>query len=246
MTGVSLEAARASLAPNGKLRAGINYSNFLIVQRNAATGALSGIAPDLAHEVGRRLGVSVELVAYESPSRMGDDAPNDRWDIAFLGAEPQRAAIIAFTAAYLEIPSSYLVQPGSTIRSVAEVDREGVRIAVAARAAYDLWLERNIQHAKLERAQGIEASADHFINAKCDALAGLKPALLTAQARVPGSRVLEGQFTAVQQAIGTPRARTEGAAWLATFAEDVKRSGLVQSLIDRHRIAGVNVAPLAG
>ena len=205
MTGVSLEAARASLAPNGKLRAGINYSNFLIVQRNAATGALSGIAPDLAHEVGRRLGVSVELVAYESPSRMGDDAPNDRWDIAFLGAEPQRAAIIAFTAAYLEIPSSYLVQPGSTIRSVDEVDREGVRIAVAARAAYDLWLERNIKHAKLERAQGIEASADHFIHAKCDALAGLKPALLTAQARVPGSRVLEGQFTAVQQAIGTPR-----------------------------------------
>src|SRR3954468_19127453 len=101
------------LAPKGKLRAGINYSNFLIVQRNKDTGALSGIAPDLAAEIGKRLGVAVELVPYDSPSKMGDDARNDKWDVAFLGAEPQRAEQIAFTAAYLEIEAGYLVRDAS-------------------------------------------------------------------------------------------------------------------------------------
>src|SRR6185295_19841261 len=99
----------SELAPTGTLRAGINYSNFLIVQRNASSGELKGIAPDLAAELARRLGVPVELVAYDSPSKMGDEAGSGKWDVAFLGAEPARAQTISFTAAYLEIPSSYLV-----------------------------------------------------------------------------------------------------------------------------------------
>lgn len=243
MSGISIEAARASLAPSGRLRAGINYSNFLIVQRDAASGALRGIAPDLAKALGEKLGVPVDLVAYDSPSRMGDDAPNDQWDVAFLGAEPARAQVIAFTAAYLEIPSGYLVPAGSKIQSIDEVDRPGVRIAVAARAAYDLFLSRSLKHAELVRANGIEASEELFVRERCDALAGLKPGLMACAARIPGSRVLDGRFTAVQQAIGTPRARVEGARFLRTFVEDGKVSGLIGGLIQRHGIAGVNVAP---
>jgi polar amino acid transport system substrate-binding protein len=238
--------AKSDLAPTGKLRAGINYGNFLIVARDAKSGVLSGIAPDLAHELGRSLGVPVELVPYDSPSRMADEVTSGAWDVAFLGAEPARAAEIAFTAAYLEIEAGYLVPAGSKIRDVAEVDRPGTRIAVAGRSAYDLFLTRNLKHAQLLRADGIGASIDLFVKEKLDALAGLKPGLMSNTEKIPGSRLLPGRFTAVQQAIGTPKSRSAGAAYLRKFVEDAKASGLVARLIEKNGVKGVSVAPAEG
>jgi polar amino acid transport system substrate-binding protein len=165
--------------------------------------------------------------------------------VAFLGAEPQRASEIAFTAAYLEIPATYLVPAGSPIRSLADVDREGVRIAVADKSAYELFLTRNIKRARLVHAQGIDASLQVFVADKLEALAGLKPRLITDVEKLPGARLLDGQFTAVQQAIGTPRARVAAAGYLREFVEDVKASGLVAEAIARNRVNGVSVAPPA-
>jgi polar amino acid transport system substrate-binding protein len=238
----ALASVRAELAPSGILRAGINHGNFLLVNEGSPHGAPRGIAPDLAFELGRRLGVPVEFVSYEQAGTMAEAVREDAWDVAFLGAEPQRADVIAFSAAYLEIEATYLVPAGSPIRSIEEVDRPGVRIAVAAKAAYDLYLARSIRHAELVRAEGIEGSYQRFVREKLDVLAGLKPRLLQDQRALAGSRVLEGRFTAVQQSIGTPVARTAGAAYLRAFAEDVKASGLVAELIARHGVQGVTVA----
>jgi len=234
-------ALRSELAPTGKLRVGINYGNFLLVNKDRA----SGIAVDLGREIGRRLGVPVELVTYEAAGKLADGVKTGAWDVAFLGAEPQRANEIAFTAAYLEIPATYLVPAGSLIRSVAEVDREGVRIAVAQKSAYDLYLSRNLKHAQLLRAEGIQGSYDLFVAQKLEVLSGLKPRLVTDAEKLPGSRVLEGQFTAVQQAIGTPKGREAGAKYLREFAEEAKASGLVAEAIARHGVRGVSVAPKA-
>jgi polar amino acid transport system substrate-binding protein len=57
--------------------------------------------------------------------------------------------------------------------------------------------------------------------------------------------VLEGQFTAVQQAIGTPKGRDAGAKYLRAFVEEVKASGLVAQAISRNAVQGVSVAPPA-
>ena len=232
---------RSELAPTGKLRVGINYGNFLLVNKDRA----SGIAVDLGREIGRRLGVPVELVTYEAAGKLADGVKTGAWDVAFLGAEPQRANEIAFTAAYLEIPATYLVPAGSRIRAIEEVDREGVRIAVAQKSAYDLYLSRNLKHAQLLRAEGIQGSYDLFIAQKLEVLSGLKPRLVTDAEKLPGSRVLDGQFTAVQQAIGTPKSREAGAKYLREFAEDAKASGLVAEAIARHGVRGVSVAPKA-
>ena len=234
-------AVRSELAPTGKLRVGINYGNFLLVNKDRA----SGIAVDLGREIGRRLGVAVELVTYETAGKLADGVKTGAWDVAFLGAEPQRANEIAFTAAYLEIPATYLVPAGSRIRAIEEVDREGVRIAVAQKSAYDLYLSRNLKHAQLLRAEGIQGSYDLFIAQKLEVLSGLKPRLVTDAEKLPGSRVLDGQFTAVQQAIGTPKSREAGAKYLREFAEDAKASGLVAEAIARHGVRGVSVAPKA-
>lgn len=238
-------AARSELAPTGRLRVGINYGNFLLVTKDPAGGPPRGIVVDLAHELGRRLDVPIEFVGYDWAGTLADAAPSGAWDVAFLGAEPQRAGEIAFTAAYLEIPATYLVPPESPIRSIDEVDREGVRIAVAGKSAYDLYLSRTIRHARLVRAEGIEGSYQLFVRDRLEALSGLKPRLVMDAERLPGARVLDGEFTAVQQAIGTPRARAAGADYLRAFAETAKSSGLVAAAIDRHGVRGVRVAPPA-
>jgi polar amino acid transport system substrate-binding protein len=245
MTTVDTSAARSALAPTGTLRVGINYGNFLLVTKGTGGTETRGIVVDLARELGRRLNVRVEFVGFDQAGPMADAAKTGAWDVAFLGAEPLRAGEIDFTAAYLEIPVTYLVPAGSGIVSIAEVDRDGVRIAVAGKSAYDLYLSRTIQHATLVRAEGIEGSFQLFVRERLEALAGLKPRLVMDAEKLPGSRVLDGQFTAVQQAIGTPKGRGAGAQYLCEFAEDVKASGLVAQAIERHAVRGVSVAPAA-
>ncbi|MDX1374735.1 MAG: transporter substrate-binding domain-containing protein [Burkholderiales bacterium] len=234
-------AVVAELAPGGTLRAGINLSNFLLVTGKAANGDPQGIAPDLAGEIAARLGVPLKLLPYANPGKLADAVAE--WDVGLIGAEPARAKEIAFSAAYLEIESTYLVPPGSKIRSVEEIDREGVRIAVYGKSAYGLYLARSIKHAELVNAEGLDASWELFVSRKLDALAGLRPRLVQDVEKLPGARVLEGRFTAVQQAVGTPRSRAAGAAFLAAFVEEAKASGLVARLIERHGVRGVNVAP---
>jgi polar amino acid transport system substrate-binding protein len=234
---------KKELAPSGTLRVGLNYGNFLLVLKDGPDGQPNGIAPDLGRELGKRLGVPVEFVRFQQAGQLADGVRDGKCDVGFLGAEPQRANEIAFTNAYLEIPVTFLVPAGSKIRSLAEVDREGVRIAVSARSAYDLYLSRTLKHAKLERAEGIDASHALFLKKKLDVLAGLKPRLVSDAEKLPGSRVLDGQVTGVQQALGTTKARVAGAKYLQEFVEDVKRKGLVAKAISKHGVRGVTVAP---
>ena len=234
-------AARSELAPNGKLRVGLNYGNFLLVLKDGPGGEPRGIAPDLGRELAKRVGVPLEFVKFEQAGKLADAVKDGKCDVGFLGAEPQRANEIAFTAAYLEIPVTFLVPAGSPIRALADVDREGVRIAVADRSAYDLFLSRNLKSAQLVRAQGIDGSYRLFVEQKLDALAGLKPRLVADAEKLPGSRILDGQVTGVQQAVGTPKARAAAAQFLSTFVEDLKHSGLVKKIAAEHGVRGVVV-----
>ncbi len=241
-----LEQARAELAPTGVLRAGINLSNFLLVTGKSDSGDPEGVSPDMARAVADRLGVPVTYVSFKTPGELADAATEDLWDIGNIGAEPERAKTISFTAAYCEIEATYLVPAGSPIQSVEEVDRKGIRIAVYGRAAYGLWLADNIKHAELVKTDGMDASFDLFVKEKLDALAGLRPRLIKDVEKLPGSRLLDGKFSAVQQAIGTKPDRKAGIAFLRDFVEEAKASGLVASLIEKHGVEGrLTVAPPA-
>jgi polar amino acid transport system substrate-binding protein len=238
-------ATRAELAPSGKLRIGINHSNFLLVNPGSPHGAPKGIAPDLALELGKRVGVPVEFVSFDAAGKTADAIRDALVDAGFIASEAERASVIEFSSAYLELPATYLVPSGSAIRSLSDVDRPGVRIAISGRSAYDLYLTRTLKNAELVRAEGIPGSFKLFVEQKLDALAGLKPGLMNDAQKLPGSRLLEGQFTAVQQSIGVPKKRTAAAQYLREFVEDAKRSGLVGQLVEKHGVKGVNVAPPA-
>ena len=212
-------ALLADLAPTGKLRAGINYSNFVLAAKDPATGEPRGIAPDLARRIAQNLNVPIEFVTFETAGRMADAVTTGAWDIAFLANEPERANEILFSPPYLQIEAGYLVPPGSTIRDFPEVDRPGVRIAIVLKSAYDLFLSRTLRHASLVRAPGMPASYELFLSHKLDVLAGIKPWLSMMEEKLPGSRILDGHFMSVQQCIGTPRGRETGAEFLKEFVE---------------------------
>jgi polar amino acid transport system substrate-binding protein len=241
----SSPAVRSELAPTGTLRVGINLGNFLLTAKDPKTGEFKGVAVDLGKELGRRLGVSVEVIGYPSPGALADAVTTGAWDVGFLGAEPQRAEQIAFTPAYVEIEATYLVPPGSPIKTIADVDREGVRIALSGKSAYDLYLTRHLKHAQLVRETGADNVFKRFVDDRLDAIAGLRPRLVKDQANLAGSRILDGRFTAVQQAIGTPKARDAGARYLRDFVEDIKASGLVAKTIEKNGVRGLTVASKA-
>lgn len=245
MTAELTPEARAELTPTGLLRVGINHSNFLLSRRDPETGAYAGIVIDIAAELAARLGVAFQPVGYENPGSMANAATAEQWDIAFMGSEPARANVIAFSAAYLEIDAGYLVRAESPITRMEEVDRPGVRIALMDRSAYHLYLERHIKQASFVCTASIDGSFEAFVAQDLEVLAGLKPRLIADQRQLPGSRILEGRFTAIQQSVGTPRLREHAARYLHAFTEELKASGFVAAAIARHGVQGVSVAAAA-
>jgi polar amino acid transport system substrate-binding protein len=242
MTNPVPASAISDLAPTGTLRVGINASNFLLVSKYTPGSDPYGIAPDLGRELAQRLQVPVSFVVFPNPGKLADAGKTGVWDVAFLGNEPQRAKEIAFTAPYLEIPVTFLVPAGSPIQTIEDVDRDGVRVAVMERSAYDLFLTNNLKYAQLNHAKSLDASFELFVNEKLDALAGLKPKLVADAVKFPGSRVLDGQVTSVKQSAGTHHGRDAGAAYLREFIEEAKASGMVARLIESYNVSGVNVA----
>ncbi len=228
----------AQLTPTGALRAGINMSNFLLVVDKTASGDPIGPSPAIAQAIADALGAPLKLVPFDHPSDVAAAAGKDKWDIGNIGAEPQRAAVMDFTAAYAEIVATYLVPPGSPIQSIDEVDKPGNRISVSKGSAYGLWLENNIKQAELKAIAGGDEAFDQFVNEKMDALASLRPRLLTEKDKMPGSRILDGQFAAVQQAVGVNKGNDAAYAWLKDFVEHAKSSGMVAGFIEKYGVEG--------
>jgi polar amino acid transport system substrate-binding protein len=234
------DAARAELAPAGKLRAGMNLSNALFTSKDAATGELSGVSVDLMRELVAQLGVPVDFVFFETPGDVADASATGTWDVAILAIEPARAQTIAFSPAMTEIEATYAVHQDSALRSVGEVDASGVRIVAPQKAGYELYLTRTLRNATLIRTKNFRESIECFNERRADALSGLKPALLESMHKLPDARLLEGKFMTVNHGLGTPRNRNAAAAYLKTFVEGINTSGFIARSIERHGVQGLS------
>src|SRR3546814_19590275 len=149
------DAAPSELGLPGTLRVGINLGNILLVTGRGANGDPEGVAPDMAAAIARRLGVAVSYVTFATPGEVADAVADDLWDICLIAEEPQRAATIAFCDAYVELEATYLVPAASPLRSIADVHRPGVRLAVSDPAAYHLFLTRPLQHPDRRHAHAL-------------------------------------------------------------------------------------------
>ena len=243
MQSTTLPEVLKDLAPAGKLIAAINFGNIVLAQKDPATGEPRGISADLANEVGRRLGVPVEFVTYDTAGKVSDAVKTGAWTICFLANEPARAADSAFTAPYVLIEGTYLVRADSPLRAVEEVDRPGVRVAVGQKTAYDLYLSRTVKHAELVRAPNSAAALQMFVDDNLDAAAGVRQPLVKFAHAHPGLRVMDGRFMAIEQAMGVPRGREAGARYLRQFIEEMKASGFVTAGLARSGQRDATVAP---
>jgi polar amino acid transport system substrate-binding protein len=236
--------ARSELAPTGTLRAAINFGNPILAAKDPATGEPRGVSVDLSRELAKRLGVPVQFVFYDAAGKVVEGLKSGAWDVAYVAIDPARAIDISYSGPYVVIEGAYLVREDSPIRANAEVDREGVRVAVGQGSAYDLFLSRNLKHAKLVRAPTSPAVVDLFVAQKLEVAAGVKQQLEADARRIPSLRLLEGRFMVINQAMGTPRARgNAGARYLREFVEEMKSSGFVADALQRHRIEGAAVGP---
>ncbi len=238
-------AAVSDLAPTGKLRAAINFGNPVLAAKDPSTGEARGVSVDLARELARRLGVPVEIVPYMAAGQVVEGLKSGAWDVAYLAIDPARAVDIGYTASYVVIEGVYLVPEASPIRRNEDVDREGVRVALGKGSAYDLFLSRELKKATIVRAPTSQAVTDLLVAQKLDVAAGVKQQLEADAKRIPGLRLLEGRFMAINQAMGTPKGRAAGAKYLGEFVEEIKASGFIAQALARHGIEGAMVAPPA-
>ena len=233
-----IDAARAELLSPGSLRVAINLGNILLVTGEADNGDPEGIAPDMGRALAERLGVKVHYHTFATPGEVADAAERNEIDVSLIAEEPKRAEGIDFCNPYVEIEATYLVPAGSPLQKIEDVDAPGVRIAVCERAAYDLYLSRTLQHATLHRARGLPGAFELFVDQELDALAGLVPALKENAESVPGSLIIPGRYTTVQQAIGTLHGRPALNAEVQAFLNEKKANGFVEGLIDKHGVTG--------
>jgi polar amino acid transport system substrate-binding protein len=237
-------AVLSELAPGGRLRAGINFGNVILASRDPASGELRGVHVDLARELGRCLGVTVELQGRAAAGTLVEELKAGELDVALLSFEPSRAQEIAYSPAYLEVDATYLVPSGSPLRTAADVDRDGVRVAIAARGVYEFYLKRHLKRAKLVSAPSTHAAFELFAAEKLDALVGLRPRLVEDSGMLPGSRIVEGRFMLVAQAIASRRGCEAGARFVSDFIRDAVASGLLARVVEHNRVRGVTVAPM--
>src|SRR6202521_5304750 len=233
------------LAPTGVLRAGINFGNPVLAQRDPATGQPRGVSVDLARELGRQLDVGVELVSFDAAGKLFDALKSGAWDVAFMAIDPVRSAEVIFTAPYLIIEGTFMVRAESTFATVEDVDRENVRIAIGSGGAYDLFLSRTLKFAQLVRRPTGQAALELFVNDGLEAAAGVRQALVQFAQAHRGLRVMDGRIMVIEQAMATPKPRLGGARYLSSFLEDLKRNGFIAEALKRSGQADATIAPVA-
>jgi polar amino acid transport system substrate-binding protein len=236
--------AAAALAPSGRLRASINLGNPILARKDATTGEAVGVSVDLARALAEQLGVPLDLKVFDAAAKSVEAVTSGQADLGFFAVDPLRGEGIRFSAPYVLIEGAYLVRQVSALTDNAQVDRAGITVMVGKGSAYDLYLSRQIKAAQLLRAPTSPAVVDAFLAQGADVAAGVKQQLESDAARLGGLRLLPGRFMVIEQAMGLPSGRGEGAqAALKAFVERAKASGFVAAALKRHGIQGALVAP---
>lgn len=241
-SGVNPET-KAAMAPTGKLRVALLMAP-IYATKDQATGELKGIAPDLGRQLASRLDVPFDPVIYPNPPALVAGAKSGQWDVAFFGINAERAAVMDFSAPFMEVEQGYLVRAGVPIAKAAEVDKAGVRVIVLEKGGADVILSKSLKHATIIRIKSQPESTALLDAGKADVYAATKTALFAVAASRPGSRVLEGRFLVEPSGMAVPKGRNPAAtAYVDKFVEEAKANGLIKAAIDRAGLRGVVVAP---
>ena len=225
------------------LRVAINYGNAVLARRDEQTGQLSGVSVDIAQEFARQLGRPVELIGFDAANRAVQALRDQRVEVGFFAIDPARSEGLRFTPAYVVIEGAYVVPASSRIQNPQEVDQPGVRVAVAERSAYDLYLSRTLKQAQLVKTVRSSEVVNLMFSRELEVAAGVKQQLEKDMQIHPNLRMLKPSFMQIQQAMATSESNPALHSELVAFLARIKASGFIQSALQRHRIEGVSIAP---
>ncbi len=239
-------APMSELAPTGKLRVGVAVGpapGAGNVARDAATGGFRGLAVDLGTELGQRLAIPVEFVPYPNSGALTDAAAKGAWDVAFIPVDDERRKLVDFGAAHLVLQSTFLVGPGSAIRTLDDVDKPGVRAVGVENTATARAAARSLKNVKLALVKTADELFALLESGKADAIAQSRESLTEMSAKLPGSRVLNGAFLNSFVAVAVPKNKPLALAFVTNFIEDAKAAGSVRRSLDRIGMKSSVVAP---
>src|SRR5689334_5437643 len=185
------------LIPTGKLRVAIAVApapSALYAVKDGTTGKFRGVTVELGAALARKLGVPVEFLPHLASGEIQNSATSGKWDVTFMPVDAERKKIVDFGNAYHLLQSTYLVAPGSPIKSVAEANAAGVRIAGVKDTATFRASNRASPNATHITVDGVAAAIDLMDDGKADAIALGRESLGGVQAKIPGSRILDGGF----------------------------------------------------
>jgi polar amino acid transport system substrate-binding protein len=228
------------LVQSGKVRVALGLGSPALAMKSPTTGEVRGPALDLGRALAARIGVQLEPVEFPRPGAIIEDMRTKPWDAAFLVISPDRTEV-DFTRPYMQSDLTCLVQAGSPIRTVAEVDQSGIRIAVPRGDASDLMLSKALKRAELVRADSIAAALDLLRNGQVGAFAMTRMVLMGLVAQAPGSQLLQDGFAAFSYGAAVPNGNAAHLAYLNDFIDDAKASGLVRETIERAGLKGVTI-----
>ena len=241
-------APMQELAPTGKLRVAVGVGaapSAFWTTRESRSGQPRGVTVDLAEALSRKLGVPLELVPYSSSGEVTDAGPKGEWDVTFMPKDEARAKIVDFGPDYSLTESTYMVAPRSSIRTLADVDRAGVRVGGVANTTTGRSAERTLKHATIVSVKGQEDLLELLKSGRADAIALSREALTGLQAQLPGARILDGAFHQAGIAVAVPKGRRAALAYVTRFVEEAKAAGEVRRALDRAGLPEASVAPPA-
>ena len=240
----ALPASAQTVAPTGTLRAAYLAGNPAQSVRDATTGEVRGVAIDLTRELGRRIGVPVNLIGLGSPQNIIDAVQRGEADIGFVAYNPERAGPVEFSQPYLLVQQTFLVRENSTISSVAEIDRPNQRIGGGKGDSIALYLARNLKQSQLvEVDSGINDAMQMLLAGKIDAFGANRQRLTDVLRSVSGLRLLPDDLYGVEQTIIVPKDRSDALKNVNQFINDVRTSGLLRSAVERSGVVGISIAP---
>jgi polar amino acid transport system substrate-binding protein len=246
---VALLAAHAQndtatrLAPKGELRSALIASNPVLVTRGA-DGQLGGVSVELARALATKLGVPIRLIPYENPARYNESLGKDEWDIGLAARDPSRGEHLSFSDVFMEVDNGYVARPGLPLKTVDEVDRAGIKVAVAQGSAPDGFLTRTLKNAEVVRVPGGLVSAREALASRRADVYGENTHLAhRIAAELAGAAVLDGRFNLVQMSIAVPKQNAAALTIVNAFVRDAKGDRLIAQAIARAGLRGVRPAP---
>ncbi len=239
-------AAKKELTPTGKLRVAIAVGpapSALYAIKDAASPGYRGVTIALGTALAQKLGVPIEFVPYLATGEIQGSAASGAWDVSFMPVDEERKKFVDFGNAYHLLQSTYLMAPGSAVKTVAEANSTGVRIAGAKDTATFRASNKASPNATHIAFAGVDAAVEAMRAGQADAIALSRELLTGLAAKIPGSRVLDGGFLNSTTAVAVPKGHPEALVYVSAFVEEAKASGLVRRALDDMGLKNSQVAP---